>query len=199
VEKMDRMDIYKIIAGLIKVQLKCPECVVERSSDGASVVFTIRKYPAFPNGAEQDVIVTYPFTWLNPQSVNGKVAVTPSKINASSVRFWQGGIGNPFLHAHIFDNGRPCWGGNNQELSTMKEIILHLILTLRCVNISEFSLNQARKASSRFGDGNSVILQNAKRQAARVDKKYGLAPVNIIELTQWLDAQFRLRVGMLRG
>jgi hypothetical protein len=197
--KMDRIDIYKIIAGLIKVQLKCPECVADRSFDGESVVFTITNYPTFPKGEEQDVIVTYPFTWLNPQSVNGKVAVTPSKISASSVRFWQGSIGNPFLHAHIFTDGHPCWGGNNHELSTVQEIIKHLILTLRCVNISEFSLREVRRASSSFGDNNAVALQNAKIQAARVDGKYGLDPVNIIELSQWLDAQFRLRVGMLRG
>jgi len=196
---MDRMDIYKIIAGLIKAQLKCPSCVASRSSDGQLVEFTISNYPTFPNGREQDVIVTYPFTWLNPKSVNGKVAVTPTKINASSVRFWQGSVGSPFLHAHIFPDGHPCWGHNNQELSTVQEVVKHLILTLRCVNIGKFSIEVGVRATRDFGETVKETLENAKKQAARVDKKYNLDPVNNIELSQWLDAQFRLRVGMLRG
>jgi len=197
----DRMDIYRIIAGLIKIQLKCPECTVSRSSDGESVVFTISNYPTFPNGAEKDIIVTYPFTWLNTKSVNGKVAVTPSRIVSENVRFWQGNVGTPFLHAHIFQDGHPCWGHNNQEMATVQEIVKHLILTLRCENIGEYSLRVGWAATEIFGkrDKPKEIINNAKKQAARVEKKYGLDPVNPIELSQWLDAQFRLRVGMLRG
>ena len=196
---MDRMDIYKIIAGLIKVQLKCPECTVTRSSDGASVVFTISKYPTFPNGAEQNIIVTYPFTWLNTKSDNGKVAVTPSRVASENVRFWQGNVGTPFPHGHIWSDGHPCWGAINQQMSTVQEIVRHLILTLRYVNISEFSMDVGHLASRILGNSPSEIMKNAKKQAARVDKKYGLAPVNPIELTQWLDVQFRLRVSMLKG
>jgi hypothetical protein len=196
---MDRMDVYKILAGLVKVQLKCPDCTVSRSSDGTLVVFTITKYPTFPNGAEQNVIVSYPFTWLNLSNANGKVAVSPNRINSTSVKFWQGSVGTPFPHAHIFQSdGHPCWGHNNQELSTVQEIVKHLILTLRCVNIGEYSIRVGVRASKCFGESSAETIANAKKQAARVDKKYGLAPVNPIELSKWLDAQFRLRVGMLR-
>jgi len=195
---MDRMAVYKIIAGLVKSQLQCPECAVTRSSDGTAVVFTITKYPSFPNGTEKDVIVTYPFTWLDLSNANGKVAVRPTTINSTNVRFWQGSVGAPFLHAHIFNDGHPCWGHNNQDLSTVQEIVKHLILTLRCVNIGEYSIRVGIRATRNFGDTVSETMENAKKQAARVDKKYGLTPVNPIELAQWLDAQFRLRVGMLK-
>lgn len=76
--RMDkRMVVYKIIAGLIKEQLNCPDCNASRSSDGTLVVFTISDYPTFPNG-EGKIIVTYPFTWLDVSNANGRVAVTPS-------------------------------------------------------------------------------------------------------------------------
>jgi hypothetical protein len=193
---MDRIVVYKIIAGLVRAQLKCPECVVCRTGD--LVEFTISKYPTFPNGAEQNIIVTYPFTWLNLKNANGKVAVEPGRIDSNNVRFWQGSAGTPFLHTHIFNDGHPCWGHNNQEMATVQEVVKHLILTLRYVNISEYSIRVGIRATSKFGDTLPEIMTNVKKQTARVDEKYGLAPVNSIELSQWLDAQFRLRVGMLK-
>ena len=194
---MDRMSVYNILAGLIKAQLRC-DCVASRSPDGVSVMFTIMNYPTFPSGAERNIIVTYPFTWLSLENANGRVAVTPSRINATSVRFWQGNIGTAFLHAHVFGDGHPCWGSNNQELSTVQEVLKHLILTLRCVNIGEFSIRTGRPATSAFGSTLADIMANSRSQAARVAKKYGLSPVNGIELPQWIDTQFKVRVGMLR-
>ncbi|MCL2061136.1 MAG: hypothetical protein FWH03_00720 [Firmicutes bacterium] len=195
---MDRMVVYNIIAGLVKAQLKCPECTASRSSDGSSVVFTITGYPTFPSGQNGTVIATYPFTWLSLSNANGKVAVAPGRMNSTSARFWQNSVGTPFLHAHIFNDGHPCWGHNNQGLSTVKEVVEHLILTLRCANIGEYSIRVGVPATRNFGNTVAEIMKNARNQAARVDKKYGLSPVKGIELPQWIDAQFRLRVGMLR-
>lgn len=83
-------------------------------------------------------------------------------------------------------------------LFTIQEIVKHLILTLRCVNISGFSIPGCL-CTREFGNSTDDILVNAKNQAARVNEKYGLdEQVNIIELSQWIDSQFRLRVGMLK-
>ncbi|MCL2061134.1 MAG: hypothetical protein FWH03_00710 [Firmicutes bacterium] len=194
---MDRLIVYRIIAGLIKAQLNCPNCTATRSADGQSVLFTISNYPSFPNGVESDVIVSYPFTWLSLSNINGKVAVTPSRVSSANVRFWQGAVGSPFLHAHVFNSGHPCWGHRNQDLTTVQEIIKHLILTLRCANIGKYSLN-GHLATRDFGNNADEAYENAKKQAARVDAIFRLSPVDSIELSQWIDGQFRLRIGMLK-
>lgn len=126
----NRMKVYGVIAGLIRsTKISCDE---SRSSDGTSIVFTIKNYPSFPSGTETVVIVTYPYTWLDVSTENGHVTVRPNRMNSSSVKFWQGSVGTPFNHAHIFDDGRPCWGHDNNDLTTVQEVVKHLILTLRC-------------------------------------------------------------------
>lgn len=107
---MDIMIVYSIIVGLIKQNLNCPSCVALRSPDGQSIMFTISNYPAFPHGAEMEIIITYPFDWLNLSNANGRVAIVPKRLNPNSIKFWQGSIGTAFPHPYIFDDGCPDFG-----------------------------------------------------------------------------------------
>jgi len=194
---MDAMVVYEIIAGLINQKLNCQCCVALRSPDGQSIMFLISNYPTFPHGVEMDIIVTYPFTWLNLSDVNGKIAVIPSKITFKDIRFWQGSIGTPFPHPHIWDSGIPDLGGNSNEILTIQDIVGHLIMTLRYANVNKYSILMSRLSSRSFGGSAEEVLLNTKKQIARVDAKFGLDPINKVELSQWLDYQFRLRVSIL--
>lgn len=191
---MERMVIYDIISGLVKQILKCSNCVVSKSPDGNLVTFTINNYPSFPQGDETDVIVSYPFTWLELTDSNGKVSIKPNRISSNDVRFWQGNIGTPFPHPYIWNDGRPDFGGANKGVFTVQEMLMHLILTLRYQNVNEHSM----RSSNNLGGTGIEILDNAKNQSIRVNEKYGLnSQISAKELSQWIDAQFRLRVSML--
>jgi hypothetical protein len=54
-------------------------------------------------------------------------------------------------------------------------------------NIGTFLLSLGCFARRRFGSNSDEVLVNVKKQAARVDEKYGLEPqINRNELLHWL-------------
>ena len=195
---MDIMKAYNIIAGIITSQLNCA-CTASKSQDGQSVVFTINGYPTFPDGVEQDVIVTYPFSWLQlSKSGDGTVEVIANTINFREIRFWQGRIGNPFIHAWVFDDGRPCYGVSSKGRGdTVPEYIRHLILTLRFKNITRDSLKVGSPATLKMGKTYDEILRNTQIQATRVEKKYNLRLINNINFSKWIDDEYIKRTVKL--
>lgn len=196
---MDRMDIYKILAGMIKVAFtgkkKGAFCEVRRNED--KVEFVIKNHPVYPSGIG-DIIVSYPYTWLNIGNANGHVSVRPSTITSQQVRFWQGHVGESFKHAHVFDDGHPCWGHNNQNLSSVVEVMKNLIMCLRFVNITDYSLEVGLPATRSFGTNTNEMKRNAKTMVRRVDDYYGLESYSALAVDLAFSREFNMKVSMLR-
>ncbi len=61
-----------------------------------------------------------------------------SALSGDNVRFMMDG-GKSFAHPHVWENGRPCWGGG--QVSKLSALFDNLVSTITWRNVSEDSMN----------------------------------------------------------
>ena len=120
-----------------------------------------------------------------------------SPLQQAQCRYYQGVLGHPFAHPHVFGSGQPCWDSGKRER----------VVDFICNIIETFSLQNVTEASVRVGHCASAVMEtdmravsNARKQQEKVMKQLKCKALLLDrrELEGYVDRRWRNRITIYR-
>lgn len=163
------------------------------SADGNSIIMEFDGYPLYNTAGKGKVFVQFPRSTFYVR--RGDICFSP--LQQAQCRYYQGVLGHPFAHPHVFGSGQPCWDSGKRER----------VVDFICNIIETFSLQNVTEASVRVGHCASAVMEtdmravsNARKQQEKVMKQLKCKALLLDrrELEGYVDRRWRNRITIYR-
>lgn len=188
------MELAHIAAGIITdvmgPGLSCKK--ISYTADGNDMMFEFQGYPLYQSWKRGSVYLRIP---RNSFYIR-KNCVKFTPIPQTQCRFFEGTIGQPFRHPHIFSDGTPCWHGGLSVKPV--DFLCTVIETLALSNVNHISVFTGKCASGCMSYKDEAIANAAKQQKV-VIQKLGSRPIvkNRGQLGKYVSEHWRREITAL--